>query len=160
MHDNELTVVLPDNERIKPMRPDDLDAVCLLESATQSDPWTRQHFIDEMNNPVASVDLYWSGDQVAGFVCTWLIAGEMQLQNIATLPAMRRRGIAARLLQHVICCGMRQSLHSVQLEVRASNEPAIAMYRRFGFTVTGMRQRYYPDGEDALLMTLETGAGG
>ena len=41
----------------------------------------------------------------------------------------------------------------VVLEVRASNAPAQALYRRAGFVVDGRRPRYYPDGEDAVLMS-------
>ena len=39
------------------------------------------------------------------------------------------------------------------LEVRRSNDGAIALYERFGFRAAGMRRRYYQDnGEDALIM--------
>jgi ribosomal-protein-alanine N-acetyltransferase len=45
------------------------------------------------------------------------------------------------------------------LEVRTSNDEAIAMYRRFGFRPAGRRRRYYHDnGEDALIMWLESPA--
>ena len=43
------------------------------------------------------------------------------------------------------------------LEVRASNEAAQDMYRKFGFEISGRRVKYYKDnGEDAILMTLES----
>ncbi|MDH3998775.1 MAG: GNAT family N-acetyltransferase, partial [Desulfuromonadales bacterium] len=92
----------PDGDSIRPMLPADLEQVLQLERASQSDAWSEQHFIDELNNPVASIDLYWSKHLLAGFLCSWLIAGEMQVQNLATSPQMRRKGIAARLLQHAI----------------------------------------------------------
>jgi ribosomal-protein-alanine N-acetyltransferase len=41
------------------------------------------------------------------------------------------------------------------LELRASNVPARALYEQAGFVVAGRRPRYYPGGEDALLMTLD-----
>jgi ribosomal-protein-alanine N-acetyltransferase len=82
-----------------------------------------------------------------------LIAGELQIQNLATLPRLRRRGIAVHLLEHVIRRSRAAGLMSIWLEVRLSNAPAIALYERFGFSACGRRSAYYPDGEDALIMT-------
>ena len=126
-----------------------------LESTSQSDPWTLKHFADELDNPVASVDLYWCQGTLAGFLCSWLVDGELQIQNLATLPVLRRKGIAVRLLEHVIARSRAAGLTSIWLEVRTSNAPAIALYKRFGFSACGTRTAYYPDGEDALLMKRE-----
>jgi len=146
---------LPAGETIRAMRQADLAAVHALECASQPDPWTRQHFADELANPVAAVDLYWCGAELAGYLCSWLIAGELQVQNLATAPRFRCRGIAARLLGHVIARGRDRGLEAVCLEVRAGNAAAIALYERFGFVAGGRRKAYYPDGEDALLMTYQ-----
>ena len=135
------------------MQRQDLAAVHQLESLSQPDPWSLQHFVDELDSRVATLDLYWCEEQLAGFLCSWLIAGELQIQNLATLPQMRRRGIAARLLTHAIARSQEQGLTSVCLEVRLSNRPAIALYEAFGFAANGTRTSYYPDGEDALLMS-------
>ncbi len=145
--------LLPDGDSIILMQRGDLAEVHQLECVSQQESWSLQHFADELENPVASVDLYWHRDQLAGFLCSWLIAGELQIQNLATLPAMRRHGVAARLLDHVIARSRLSGLTSVCLEVRASNVPAISLYERFGFSACGKRSAYYPDGEDALVMT-------
>lgn len=144
--------ILPIGDKIVLMRREDLTAVHQLECASQSAPWSEQHFVDELESRVATIDLYWHGEQLAGFLCSWLIAGELQIQNLATLPQMRRRGIAAKLLAHAIERSQEQGLTSVCLEVRATNIPAITLYERFGFTLDGKRPSYYADGEDALLM--------
>ena len=133
----------------------DLTLVHQLECASQSDPWSFQHFVDEFDNQAASVDLYWCRETLAGFLCSWLVAGELQIQNLATLPAMRRRGIAARLLEHAVSRSLAKGLASIWLEVRISNRPAIALYEGFGFVPGGVRAAYYPDGEDALVMTCQ-----
>ncbi len=137
------------------MQREDLAVVHQLECASQADPWSLQHFADELDSRVATLDLYWCGKQLAGFLCSWLIAGELQIQNLATLPQMRRRGIAARLLDHAIARSRQQGLNSVWLEVRVSNRAAIALYERFGFSVNGTRSAYYADGEDALIMNCQ-----
>ncbi len=100
---------MPAGDRIIPMTESDLSRVHQLECSSQQEPWSLQHFSDELNNPVASVALYMCGDKLAGFLCTWLIAAEMQIQNIAVVPEMRRKGIAVRLLEHAIESGDRKS---------------------------------------------------
>ena len=155
---NEQFIVLPHYDRIEPMTRADLPAVYQLEFASQHHSWSMQHFADELANPVAKIDLYWCRDVLAGFICSWLIAGELQIQNLATLPSLRRQGVAARLLEYVIERSRRLDLNSVCLEVRIGNTPAIALYQRFGFVVAGRRPAYYPDGEDALLMTYQVDA--
>jgi ribosomal-protein-alanine N-acetyltransferase len=149
------SMILSEGDRIVLMQQEDLAVVHQLECASQSDPWSLRHFADELDSRVATVDLYWCREQLAGFLCTWLIAGELQIQNLATLPQMRRRGIAAKLLAHAIERSQEQGLTSVCLEVRVTNKPAITLYERFGFTIDGTRPSYYPDGEDALLMTYQ-----
>jgi len=156
---SDFPITLPVGDRIGPMERSDLSAVRQLECASQPDPWSLQHFADELDNPVASVDLYWCEDHLAGFLCSWLIAGELQIQNLATLPTMRRRGIAVRLLEHVIARSRRAGLTAVWLEVRLNNSPAITLYERLGFVPCGKRKAYYPDGEDALIMTYHVPPG-
>jgi ribosomal-protein-alanine N-acetyltransferase len=157
LHDDQ-PIVLPDDDRITPMTRADLPEVHQLESASQHDSWSKQHFLDELANPVSQIDLYWSQGVLAGFLCSWLIAGELQIQNLVTLPGMRRRGVAARLLAYVLDRSRRAGLESASLEVRAGNLPAIALYRKYGFITAGRRPAYYPDGEDALLMTYNEDA--
>ena len=70
---------LPAGDRVAPMQPADLAAVHQLECVSQDDAWSLQHFADELKSPVASVDLYWCQNQLAGFLCSWLIAGELQI---------------------------------------------------------------------------------
>ena len=152
MHTNK-SISLPAGDRIALMQQADLAAVHQLECVSQKANWSLQHFSDELNNSVASVDLYWCQGELAGFLCTWLIAGELQIQNLATLPTMRRRGIARQLLEHVIARSHKSGLNSIFLEVRVSNTSAIALYERFGFFARGKRSSYCPDGEDALIMT-------
>jgi [ribosomal protein S18]-alanine N-acetyltransferase len=82
----------------------------------------------------------------------WDVAGEQSLLTIATAPDARRRGFAAALLEHMLTEGTARGSRSCFLEVRASNEAAIALYRRLGFEPHDVRRRYYADGEDAAVM--------
>lgn len=94
-----------------------------------------------------------AGPPVA-YALGWLVADEMQIVDLATAPAHRRRGHARRLLQSVCARARAQGCKLVLLEVRANNVAAVALYRGVGFELARQRQGYYRDGEDALEMLL------
>jgi ribosomal-protein-alanine N-acetyltransferase len=85
-----------------------------------------------------------------------MVADEVHLLAIATHPDHRRRGVAARLLDHLLAVARAHTARIVTLEVRRTNAPAIALYERRGFKRVGVRPAYYQeDNEDAVVMTLE-----
>jgi len=108
--------------------------------------------VQELENSVASVLVYEVDGEIAGYICYWLIIGEMQILNLATSPKFRRSGIAAQLLEEVFKRYSSLELSSVWLEVRSGNLAAISLYQRYGFKLSGTRHAYYRDGEDALVM--------
>lgn len=130
----------------------DLDALLALEHSCYRYPWSRQQFSDEFDNPVATIEVALVEGQIAGYLCSWLICGELQIQNLATSPAFRRRGIGQTLLEYVINRCLCAGLLSAWLEVREDNQAAIKLYTGCGFEVLGRRKKYYQDGEDALLL--------
>jgi [ribosomal protein S18]-alanine N-acetyltransferase len=75
--------------------------------------------------------------------------------RIACHPQHRRRGIGSILLQQGLTRAEERGARRASLEVRPSNESALAFYRACGFTLAGVRKGYYPEtGEDALVMQL------
>lgn len=116
---------------------------------TQSRPWSSDEFRDLCNSPHCHV----FGDQ-RSFALVRSILGEDELLTIATHPDHQRRGLAAQVMQ--IWLDAAKSHERAFLEVAADNAPALALYRRFGFTECGTRRGYYPrPGEtavDALVM--------
>lgn len=135
----------------------DLAAVLALETAASQHPWSAELLRAELANPVASLDLALSDGVLAGYLCAWLVVGELEIHNIVTAPAMRRRGVARRLLDYRLAQARRQGLQRVLLEVRVGNVAAITLYRAYGFVDSGVRPGYYHDGEDALLMEMSVG---
>ena len=136
------------------MRAGDLDEVLAIECASFTMPWSRGAFLYEIEqNRVARCRVVRDDDGVVGYVCVWEIADEVHLTNIAVHPAHRRRGIARGMLDLLLAESRARDLRLVVLEVRPSNQEAIALYESFGFRVTGRRRGYYYDtGEDALVM--------
>jgi len=89
------------------------------------------------------------GGVLIGLLAYRVIHDEGEILNLAVHPHWRRQRVAHSLLAHVL------PLAPVWfLEVRASNQPALALYRQLGFHQAGRRPQYYSDGEDALLLRL------
>jgi len=152
---NLVSSTMPPDYIIRPMEEKDLDLVVAAEARCYSHPWSAKVFLRELANPLAQIRLLFVATELAGYLCSWFICGELHIHNVATLPEFRRRGVAARLIQTAMAAHQGQGLERVFLEVRAGNAGAIALYRSLGFRQSGCRKRYYPDGEDALLMELE-----
>ncbi|MCP4421817.1 MAG: ribosomal protein S18-alanine N-acetyltransferase, partial [Chloroflexi bacterium] len=93
--------------------------------------------------------------EIIGFAGFWLIADEIHISSIATLPRWRTRGLGELLLLNLLFLSYEHPANMVTLEVRRSNKTAQALYHKYLFEEVGTRQRYYRDtGEDALLMTM------
>ena len=138
--------------------PDQIDAVLAIEETAFTNPWTRQMYLAELEHrEVSFVFLAKAGDGAfVGFCSFWRVLDELHINNLAVLPAFRRRGAATALLTAVMEFGGRLGAHRATLEVRQSNDAARLLYRRFGFTVAGIRRAYYTKPvEDALILLCE-----
>ena len=93
-------------------------------------------------------------DYMAGYVGIWFVGGESHIVSIAVRDRDRRHGIGELLLVGAFAEARRRDANELTLEVRKSNRPAAALYRKYGFREAGVRKRYYVDnGEDAIIMT-------
>ncbi|MBZ5698088.1 MAG: ribosomal protein S18-alanine N-acetyltransferase [Acidobacteriia bacterium] len=103
----------------------------------------------------------WVAEQaagVAGFLIGRIAGDEFEILNLAVARTFRRCGIASKLLESALEFSRIAGSQRVYLEVRASNEPAVGLYTRHGFTKCGMRTRYYRNpAEDALLFSRHIG---
>ena len=91
--------------------------------------------------------------KVCGYAGMWIVAGEGQITNVAVTKTARRMHAATAILDELFEEATAKGAESFTLEVRVSNEPAIKLYKGFGFREAGVRKGYYEDnGEDALIM--------
>lgn len=137
---------------ITPMLRRHLDDVIRIEQIAHPTPWSRDLFEGELGRPDRAYLVARSGDQVLGYGGLIVIAGDGHVSTIAVDPDARGRGIGRRLLLELVDEALDRGVTDLTLEVRVSNEPALALYRRFGFAPAGVRRGYYGDGEDALVM--------
>ena len=82
-------------------------------------------------------------------------ADEAEIPLICTAEMYRRCGRGAKILEDLLSIAREKGAERVFLEVRVSNAPAMSMYLKYGFCGAYARLRYYPDGEDALVMRKE-----
>ncbi len=137
---------------LEPLRPDDIPTLVRLEEILfpQDAPWTAEMFrseIDAGHHYVVHRDADGIVDGYAGLA---LLGSEAEVHNIAVRPSSQSSGIGRQLLRALLSvAGSRRVL----LEVRTDNAPAIALYESEGFTILGIRRRYYqPSGADAYTM--------
>ena len=149
-----------DNIRISECEEGDMREIMAIERDSFPSPWSENIFRGEMTNPmsrmlVGRVDRL-PGKPVAGYVVYWRVADEMHLHNIAVRKDLRRKHLASLLLREAFRASQSEGARSVTLEVRRSNLSAQSLYEKFGFSVKGVRPRYYSDtGEDALIFWAE-----
>lgn len=144
---------------LEPLTVADLDRVMAIEASAYSFPWTRGNFIDSM---AAGYDSEMLVDRRDGALVGYYVAmpgvDELHLLNLTVAPAFQGRGHARTLLAAVQAQARARALGSLWLEVRVSNERALALYRDWGFVQNGVRRGYYPAAggrrEDAAVMML------
>ncbi len=133
----------------------DLPSVLSIERRSFQTPWSLAMFVLELSKPSGICLAIESENGIAGYLVCSRYADVWHLMNVAVVPERRRRGIATELMERLFDEAGNEARFT--LEVRTSNRGAIAMYQRFGFRGAGHRRRYYHDnGEDALIMWLES----
>ena len=139
-------------------RREDLEGVAELAAVTLREAWSETGFAEMLSMPGAVCLVARAPDcTLAGFVFGQRVLDELHVLSLAVAPAWRRRGVASALLEAAL--GEPPS-RSVLLEVRPSNRIARNFYRALGFDEVGRRSGYYPNGEDALLLTRGAGSTG
>ena len=138
--------------------PADLDGVQAVDRESFPSPWTRVMYEQELLNAGTAFIIVarTAGAPVAGYCSYRLVAGEIQINNVAVRPEHRRLGMGRALVEAAVAHGRREGARMAVLEVRRSNVGAQALYFRLGFRQVGQRPRYYehPE-EDALVLAAD-----
>ncbi|MGQ9872653.1 ribosomal protein S18-alanine N-acetyltransferase [Leptodesmis sp.] len=104
------------------------------------------HLTSHIQNPTPHFPLLALG-------CSWAIAEEAHITLLAVDPAYQQQGLGQAMLYALLTAAYQRQLERATLEVRISNQAALALYTKFGFREAGRRKRYYQDtGEDALVL--------
>ncbi|QKM64733.1 ribosomal-protein-alanine N-acetyltransferase [Polynucleobacter tropicus] len=154
-----------------PMQPADLDAVLAIESVSHIHPWTRGNFSDSLaaahwaycirpslaENDV-SPGTFTDSQALWAYCILYPAVDELHLLNITVSPKLRKLGLGARMMEAIEGVAAQQKMPRIILEVRPTNEPAFALYKKLGYEQIGIRKGYYPASpetgirEDAIVM--------
>lgn len=132
----------------------DLEAIKEIEDESFINPFTKEDLLYEISqNPVSNFLVLEKDGLVVGFLDYWVTFDSATIDQIAVKKSERNQGFAKILLEKTI--NDLKELGEVSfftLEVRASNEPAINLYKSFDFQKVTIKEKYYDDGEDAIYM--------
>lgn len=141
---------------ISPMRKRDLrHGILDIEAAAYPVGWSHNVFVSEIEQMRAGTRHYVVARQdgeIVGYAGVWFAVDEAHVTNVAVGPTVRRQGIARALMLHLAEVVVERGCVAWTLEVRVTSHGAQRLYEAFGFESAGVRQRYYDNVEDAIVM--------
>jgi len=156
----DVTAIRPDDPpgvSVRQARRADLLAVYRIETASFPQPWPFAAFEQYLGDPGFLVA---ANDTVFGYIVADAVSNQMMpvghIKNLAVKQNQRGRGLGSLLLSRGIEMLEANGIGTIKLEVRRSNEPALELYRSYGFAHRTTIEGYYHDGEDALLFVRES----
>lgn len=138
---------------IQKMTLEHVPAVAEMEKLCFSDPWSESSIVYELKNPLSLWLVAVENGEAVGYIGSQSVPPESDIMNVAVHPNFRRRGLGEALVNALSEQLRLDGNTSLTLEVRVSNESAIALYHKLGFEQVGRRPNYYRNPkEDALIM--------
>lgn len=114
-------------------------------------PWSEKQILSDMQQDNVDYFFVKKDEKIVGFLAISQLAGELEITNIAIKKAYQGHGLGSQLLADLDYVDF-----PIFLEVRASNTPAQALYKKWGFDIIGKRKQYYHEPvEDAIIMKRE-----
>lgn len=137
----------------------DLPAILALDRTCFGSIWSESGYQREIDSPNSTLVLLETAAQAdpVGVGCFWAILDEAHVTLLGIHPNWRRRGLGQLLLATLLQDAQRRCLVRATLEVRASNQSAIALYEKFGFRIAGERPNYYQNPSEAALILWRGG---
>lgn len=127
--------------------------VAALEALCFSEPWSEFAIQEAISMPHTVGLVYLKHREVAGYLLAQQVYESVHINTFCVAPAYRRQGIGSRLLHELETQTMEKGAEHITLEVRESNESALACYKQRGFFPVGKRKGFYhAPVEDALIL--------
>jgi ribosomal-protein-alanine N-acetyltransferase len=135
------------------MEEGDVAFVAAIEKSCFSQPWTKDGFLDAIENPNAFFIVVSEESQILGYLGMYESVDEGEITNVAVAEHFRGRGIGRKMLKEVQNHAREKGIPRILLEVRSGNAGAISLYKECGFEKIGIRRDFYNfPREDADIM--------
>jgi len=142
------------NVEFRRMQIIDLDTVDEIERDLFDDYWSKSSFLQEIKNENYSFPYVLIHNKtIAGYSVCWYYKNELHIGNVAIKREYQGRGFGKLLMKNIF--ELFPKYYKAYLDVKASNEPAIGLYLKFGFNILLTRKAYYSNGEDSLVMVKD-----
>lgn len=140
---------------IRKMRKEDLTQVAAIEAATFSEPWSAKGFEDTLQMTNVLFLVAEQEHVICGYCGIYFALDEGEITNVAVDRTYRRQGVGSQLVGAMLAQAQKQGIKNYILEVRVSNQNAIALYKKHGFQIEGTRKNFYRMPiEDAYIMCV------
>ena len=133
---------------IRPMLHSDIEAVSKIEKQSFTTHWNTQAYVTELSNSNALYVVATLNDRVVGYGGLWVILDEAHITTIAVESGLRGNKIGERLLAEMLRGAQKRGASRSTLEVRATNEPAKHLYKKYGYEWVAIRKAYYADNNE------------
>jgi ribosomal-protein-alanine N-acetyltransferase len=139
----------------------DLDAVVTLEDECEgADAWSLALLSEGLAGTIPTVQyLVAEGTGILGYAVVSCVDEIAEIQRIGVTQGHQRSGVGSQLLAEAFRLARAEGTQRMLLEVRADNDPAIALYAARGFIEIDRRPRYYRDGSTAIVMRIPVAKG-
>lgn len=140
---------------IRQMQVGDLEQAAALEAQNFSRPWSKEAFADALEKDYYQylVVVDEESQRIFGMCGLIRTLEEGGITNVVVRDDARNQGIGYRMLTELMRRAEKEGVREYTLEVRKSNVPAIALYRKLGFVEEGIRPAFYDmPVEDAVIM--------
>ena len=140
---------------IRQMNSADIPAVLKIQGELSFQDWNERQFEQEIKAPYTCAVVYENEGAILGYAVFHLLGADSELLSIAVKDTAQRSGIGGKLLLAGLSQLDLEKNDCCFLEVRENNLKARRFYENHGFTLFGIRKRYYADGENAALYRTE-----
>ena len=139
---------------IREMAESDIKEIAELEKECFATPWSETSLRDELTNETARFYVLRDNEKLLGYIGSNNICNEVYITNVAVNSECRGKGYGQKLVNHLLKQSELEKAFFATLEVRESNENAIALYEKCGFKKIGERKNFYSKPtENALIYT-------
>ncbi|MCF2553995.1 ribosomal protein S18-alanine N-acetyltransferase [Faecalicatena contorta] len=144
--------------RVDEIQEEELTLIADMEQQIFTDAWSENSLRETWLQPQTMMLAVWADEVIAGYVILYYVLDEGEIARIAVSQQFRRQGAGSVLFRALVEKCLGKGISRILLDVRQSNQNAIAFYRSHGFTEDGVRKRFYDHPtENALLMSLDIG---
>ena len=137
------------------IKDDHLNQIIEIEYDSYNNPWTKEHFKNDINHKCSMNYLYKKNNKLLAYLFGYLVGDEYHLNKITVKQKYRQKNIGKLLFLHCLDKLLKKNVKSIQLEVSSLNLIAQKFYENLNFKYVGIRNNYYAKNDHGLLYTLE-----